>query len=426
MSQRSAKARMLHATMLSMFAILGAVALAACGSSSGGSSASNAGGSSASSTAGGGAGKGAPIKVMSLAPIISQTGAFPAVKYAAEAYQKWVNANGGIGGRPLSLTFCDTQGTAAKEASCAQQAVSDKDVAVVGGFLLDPSALVQVLKSAGIAWLGSPGVDSTEYTNSNVFPIGGQYAYQAGGAVLAYQSGCRKLAVVLPDVPAIAQAIQVIQNGYKSAGGNPSAIKIVKYAPTTTDYSTTAGEAASGTDCIYTFLPGPVFPAWLSALKSVGATQKLVVYQGEIFASVAKQFSSQLNGTVAAGAYADFHTSPDWATYRQALASVNAPSSLDYAGPQGQNTWAAFVTFTNIAKGISDLNAGSFLSAANKAASVDTGGLLRPLDFTKTFSGLGGKIPRDFNQNTIFFKIKNGVSVAQGGFKNMTSAINGQ
>src|ERR1044072_1538812 len=76
----------------SCLAVTGALLAAGCGGETAGSS------TEASSSL-----KGAPVKVMVWAPENTQGSAQPGIRLTAQAYEKWINANGAIKGAPLKV-----------------------------------------------------------------------------------------------------------------------------------------------------------------------------------------------------------------------------------------------------------------------------------------------------------------------------------
>jgi ABC-type branched-subunit amino acid transport system substrate-binding protein len=414
---------------LALLALLAALGVAACG----GSSSSSTGSDTAESSEAEPASDTKPasnssevVKTMTVTAINSTTGAWPEAKYAAEAYASWVNKNGGVGGRELDMIFCDTEGTSTGAAHCAQQAVSEGVVAVIGGFLLNPQAMFPVLEQANIAWLGSLGGFQEEYSQKMLFPTLGLAALEAGGSYQAAKEGCEHLTIVNPEVPGDELTESLNRNGFVAGGGDAANWRIIRYAPTTTDLAPTAAEATKGSDCIYGYFPSPVMPAWLEALKSVGGTQRIVGYVGEISEATAKKFAPQLKGSIAASAYQNWKTDPGFADFRKGLQEVDAPDELDY-GWTGQATWVSYVQFNEIAAGIEgEITPDNFYEAASNANHVEAGGLTAPLDFTKEFTGLKGEIPRNFNPYAVLGTFKNGGPVLQPGFEDMTSVIDGE
>ncbi len=89
----------------------------------------------------------------------------PDVRIGFEAGVKYVNEHlGGINGHPLKAINCKTDGTPEASVSCANQFVEQKVVAAVQGADFGADAMLPVLKSAGLAEIGSfpltPGMNS--------------------------------------------------------------------------------------------------------------------------------------------------------------------------------------------------------------------------------------------------------------------------
>ena len=99
--------------------------------------------------------EGEPIKVMVTAPVDTQLPPYPNIPGAAEVYEQYINANGGVAGRPLEVITCDNKGEPNEGANCARQAVEEGVVAVVGSFTFDASRIIPVLEEANIAWFGA-------------------------------------------------------------------------------------------------------------------------------------------------------------------------------------------------------------------------------------------------------------------------------
>lgn len=398
-----------HGVLLAGGGIVASLVLSGCGGSAGTASSASAD----------------PIKTMTVAAINSQTGSWPNNRTAAEVAVDKINADGGVGGRKIELIFCDSQGTPAGLAKCAQQAVQEKVTAVVGGFLLSSSAMISVLEKAGIAWIGSAGADNAEYHSKVVFEMGGQLAWQSASGYLAAKSGCSSLAVLPPDIPAAAIALKVIKNGFVSGGGSADHVTTFPFPPGTADLTTYAARASKA-QCVLPFVGQQILPGFLSSLNSIGSSQRLISFQGTLIPATASKFLKYTNGAAMGGNFANWETSPAWADFRQALAKAKAPN-VDYGGSYAQLTWAAYMAFKNIAKPIADkLDNKTFLEAASKASAVDTGGLLKPLDFTTKFDGLDGQFSRYFNRYAMLFTWKDGKPVSQGDFVDMTNAIEGK
>ena len=151
--------RKTHKAGLALVAAL-ALALSACASGTSGSS-------------GGGSGSGDTIKVMTWAPLKSQSTNYPAITAAATTYGNGINAKGGINGKKLEVMTCDEGGTPQKASDCARKAIQEKVVAVVSSFGYTGDATIPLLKSANIAMFGGCCSNAVaDLTSSNSFIMG--------------------------------------------------------------------------------------------------------------------------------------------------------------------------------------------------------------------------------------------------------------
>lgn len=95
------------------------------------------------------------IKVGFLEPSIGDA-AVPAVTPGRRAAVTYINNElGGIGGRPLEIIVCPTDGTPEKGVSCANSLVRQNVVAVLDGTSYSASAALPILQSAGIPLIGA-------------------------------------------------------------------------------------------------------------------------------------------------------------------------------------------------------------------------------------------------------------------------------
>ncbi|MGW0580592.1 ABC transporter substrate-binding protein, partial [Streptomyces sp. NPDC002920] len=168
--------------------------------------------------------KGTPVKVMVWAPEDTQGSAQPGVRLTAQAYEKWVNANGGIKGAPLKVLTCNEKNDPDEAEKCAQQAVADKVVAVVGSYSLAGDRYMPILEKAGIPYLGGTGVSAAEFSSPLSFPVnGGTPAVFAAHGRQLVESGCKKISGVRYDVAAAAIVSQFLTLGavWPSGGEHP-------------------------------------------------------------------------------------------------------------------------------------------------------------------------------------------------------------
>lgn len=168
------------------------VALSGCAGTGGDST------SGTSSTA-----EGEPIKVGFLNQG-SGALAFPDFAAGGNAGADYVNANGGIDGRPIELVTCNTDGTPAASVKCANQFVGDGVVAVMQGIDLSSDSALPILAGAGIPLVGHAqfGVDQTNSPDAFFFGAASGAYYGAPLVTLVKKYGAQKIAFLNVDTPA--------------------------------------------------------------------------------------------------------------------------------------------------------------------------------------------------------------------------------
>lgn len=420
--RRSPKRRMLLA--LFFLSLVLALALAACGgggSSSGGSSApaegAEAGATREAEPESGApaaeAASGTPIKTMFTTPIQSQaTPSFLDAAEASKAFEKWTNAHGGIGGRPLKITICDDRGETAQAIACARQAVEEKDVAVIGSFSFFGESIVPILQKADVAWFGTCCATSAEELKSEVsFPVGSQPAYAAAMVAKAFEEGCETFnAVIIEGTQPIFEP--VMKNAAKALGKEVGAF--VNIPAAAKDESPVVAEALSGgADCVGTIMGESLYKAWMGPWIESGTQARMYGIQGNLNAQALEGFEEAGEGDVITGIYADWKTAP-WQEYREALEFAGAKEGLDYGSVGAQGAWAGDLAFKEIVESMhGPVNNETFIEAASKTTNLSTGGLTPVLNFTKDWHGVPG-FERLFNRSVSFSKYEGGEVVPVG------------
>ncbi|WP_037888052.1 ABC transporter substrate-binding protein, partial [Streptomyces viridochromogenes] len=169
----------------------------------------------------GGAGD-APITVMTWAPEDTKATNKPGMPAFAQAYARWVNARGGLGGRELKVLTCNDRNDSVAAAKCADRAIEEKAVAVVGSYSQYGDTFLPSLEGAGIPYIGGYGVTNAEFTSPLSYPVnGGQPTLLAGlGKELARR--CGPVALVRPDSIAGDELPPLLDSGLR-AGRHPEA-----------------------------------------------------------------------------------------------------------------------------------------------------------------------------------------------------------
>ena len=350
---------------------------------------------------------GDPIKVMTVTTLNAAGPTYQNIANTAEVYAEYINARGGIAGRPLEVTVCDEMFDPAVATTCARQAVEEDMVSIVGSFTFFAESIVPVIAESDITWFGPCcPITPSELTSPHSFPIGNQPMYAVGAVKRAVEDGCENINAVIIDGAQI--FIPPMENAITALG--MSFGETIILPPTAQDYSAEVAQAIGGdADCVITIISETPYITWNTAWTQSGTEARQYGPQGNLNEVSAAGNEEATDGDIIAGMYPDISTSP-WDEYRAALDEGGYDTTeLDYNSLGGMGTWAAFVGFTQIAESIEgDITAQSFFEAASNTSELDLGGMVPVLDFTQEWSdGLEG-YQRLFNRSVVFSTLENG------------------
>ena len=351
---------------------------------------------------------GEPIKVMTVTTLNAAGPTYENIANTANLYADYINARGGIAGRPLEVTVCDEQFDPAVATTCARQAVEEGMVSVVGSFTFFAESIVPVIAESSITWFGACcPITPSELTNPYSFNIGNQPMYAVGAVKKAVDDGCENINAVIIDGAQI--FIPPMENAMKALGKSFGDVIILP--PTAQDYSAEVAQATTDSDCVIGVISETPYITWNTAWAQSGTDARQYGPQGNLNEVSAAGNEEATDGDIIAGMYPDISTEP-WAEYRLALDEGGVDTTeQDYNSLGGMGTWAAFVGFTQIAETIDgDITAESFYEAANTTSKLDLNGMVPVLDFTKEWTdGLEG-YNRLFNRSVVYSKLDNGKS----------------
>ncbi len=401
-----------------LVAVLAALALivAACGSDDDSADGDEGGTDSGESTGDGDSGgdgdtaeapTGEPLRVMTVTTLNAAGPTYQNIANTAEAYEAYINARGGIGGRPLEVTVCDEQFDPAVATTCARQAVDEGMVSIVGSFTFFAESIVPVIAESSITWFGPCcPITPSELTSPYSFPIGNQPMYAVGAVKRAVDDGCQSINAVIIDGAQI--FIPPMENAIAALGMSFGDVIILP--PTAQDYSAEVAQATGGdADCVITIISETPYITWNTAWTQSGTEARQYGPQGNLNEVSAAGNEESTDGDVIAGMYPDIST-PPWDEYRLALEEGGYDTAaLDYNSLGGMGTWAAFVAFAQIAETIDgEITAESFFEAASNTTNLDLDGMVPVLDFTQEWTdGLEG-YQRLFNRSVVFSTLEDG------------------
>jgi ABC-type branched-subunit amino acid transport system substrate-binding protein len=349
---------------------------------------------------------GDPIKVMTVTTLNAAGPTYANIANTADAYAQYINARGGIAGRPLEVTVCDEQFDPAVATTCARQAVEEGMVSIVGSFTFFAESIVPVIAESDITWFGACcPITPSELTDPHSFNIGNQPMYAVGAVKKAVDDGCQNINAVIIDGAQI--FIPPMENAMANLGMTFGDVIILP--PTAQDYSAEVAQATTNADCVISIISETPFITWNTAWAQSGTDAQQYGPQGNLNEISAAGNEEATNGNIIVGMYPDISTDP-WAEYRVALDEAGLDlTENDYNSLGGMGTWAAYVGFTQIAETIEgEITAQSFYEAASNTSSLDLGGMVPVLDFTQEWTdGLEG-YQRLFNRSVVYSQLENG------------------
>ena len=349
---------------------------------------------------------GDPLKIMTVTTLNAAGPTYENIANTANLYADYINAQGGIAGRPVEVTVCDEQFDPAVAATCARQAVEEEMVSVVGSFTFFAESIVPVIAESSITWFGACcPITPSELTNPYSFNIGNQPMYAVGAVKKAVDDGCENINAVIIDgaqifIPPMENAMANLDRSFG---------EVVILPPTAQDYSSEVAQATTDADCVISIISETPFITWNTAWSQSGTEARQYGPQGNLNEVSAAGNEEATNGDIIVGMYPDISTEP-WAEYRGALEEAGLDTSaLDYNSLGGMGTWAAYVGFTQIAETIEgEITAESFYEAASTTSSLDLNGMVPVLDFTQEWTdGLDG-YQRLFNRSVVYSQLEDG------------------
>jgi len=377
-----------------------------------------------------------PITVMTWAPENTKATNKPGMPALAKAYARWVNAHGGFRGRTLKVLTCNDHNDAVDAAHCADRAVKENAVAVVGSYSQYGDDFLPELEGAGIPYIGGYGITNAEFTSPLSYPVnGGQPALLAGlGKELA--RACGPVALIRPDSIAGDELPPLINSGLL-AGRHPAADDQLAKEDAT-EYSaqsvralrhTTSGRAQKGCvvpalgDRTSTFMDSfrrarDDFPAVRTATVLGSVDQTVINASGGA--------SGPYEGSYITGWY-PVAGDPRWDRMKRVISEqAFGDNRIDPADAGVQTTWIAYTVFKSVVEslGDGDVSADTVREALNNGLEVSTGGLTPNLKwkFQDKLASVG--FPRLVNRDVTLQVVRQGRLVsAHKGFIDVTRTL---
>jgi branched-chain amino acid transport system substrate-binding protein len=368
--------RVIAAAGLSVLALT-AAACSSGSSSTGAATSTSAATSPASASALGTASASATAKPLSVF-FFDEEGASAAASSpesytAAEAAVDYVNNNlGGVKGRPLKLTHCETLGTPDSVINCANQAVDDKPDVVIKGVDVAGGSAVPIVTGAGLAYVTLNAGSPDEVDHNLAFSLTSGFAAQfAPVAAYAKTKGYKSLGVIYTNV----QPLSTPLNG-------PFAQLLAKdgigYVPEPVDI--TAADVTSQYNALLAKHVGAILvvttlaqcTAALQARSSLSDSTPLFMSSScDVPSALSAVSSSATNGAI----FAFQDTSAvsgdaDTKTYLQAMKTYEPASSVGSFAPSAFESVIDFYRAMMTASNPATLNAASVATTLKSAKNI--------------------------------------------------------
>lgn len=373
-----------------------------------------------------------PIKVMTWAPQGTKATNMPGMPAMAQAYARWVNAEGGINGRRLQVLTCNDHNDTVRAARCASRAVEEGVTAVVGSYSQHGRSFMSTLERWGIPYIGGYGVANQEFTSPLSYPVnGGVPALIAGNGRQLAAGGCSHVSLVRPDTIAGDQLPRLINAGLKGGGTGPATD--VRAPEDASAYSRQArralesanasggpyGQAARGGEksgpCVTAVLGGRTdtfFDAFRRLRKDSPRVRTASVL-GSVRQSLVDRSggrSSPLEGAYATGWYPSAGDAR-WDRMKSVIERhAFGDNRVEGSDPGVQTTWVAYTVLRQVLKSLDGeaVTAKAVQRALDRGDPVGTGGLTPKLNWGYDNMLAARDFPRIVNAMVTYQRVQDG------------------
>jgi branched-chain amino acid transport system substrate-binding protein len=296
----------------------------------------------------------------------------PQIFAAAQASAKQINSTGGLKGHQITVLTCNDQLNPNVATQCAEKAVQDHVMAVVGTWSTFSTNIYPVLQKAGIPMVGTDPITAADTSNAASWPVSPGIALQyIADGVLAAQHGCKIIAGVALNQPANLEVLQVVQLGADSV--KPS-IKVVPVYITfpQPDYAPVINQAISdNADCLTLETSTADATRIMTAIEQSGHTFQIFANDTSINTANLKAIGSPGNGKIfEASPQALPNSSPSVATIVKDLKKQDSQATLDSFS---LNAWAATQVLKLAAAHMTSFTPQALTAALPKTGTINLG-----------------------------------------------------
>ncbi|MET7999559.1 ABC transporter substrate-binding protein [Nonomuraea glycinis] len=346
----------------------------------------------------------APLKMVGILTVSAPSVGFPDQAAAIEAAVAAVNDAGGIAGRQVELTVCNDQADPNVSAKCAQDAVAQGAIAVIGGLSVGGSGMVPVLEQAGIPLLSHP-INPLEFTSKVSWPIPGGTPVSFSGAAIGLVKtyDCKKVDAITQSLPSSIASADFADAGLKSLGMKLNA-KIA--VPTTNaDYGAPVAQVVSnGADCVVLALPPGEAGKAIAALGAGAPGVKAGLAAASLTQALIEQVGKAAEGVLLSDSFLPVNSDEaGMVAFRDAMTKYKPDAKPTSAGVV---VWSAVAAVKAAAESVQGtIDAAAVQQALGKLSAVETGvgpalNLTAPLGI-KDFD-------RILNTNVVTYTVKDG------------------
>ncbi|MFI6089249.1 ABC transporter substrate-binding protein [Streptomyces sp. NPDC051218] len=372
------------------------------------------------------------VTVMTWAPEKTKATNKPGVPAMAQAYARWVNANGGIDGRELEVITCNDHNDPVGAADCARKAVDMKVAAVVGSYSQHGRSFLSPLEVAGIPYIGGYGVTDEEFSSPLSYPVnGGEPALMAGnGRQLAAR--CERVSLVRPDTIAGDDLPGLLDAGLAEGHRKPSAD--VRAPEDGTDYTAQAEQALerAGTGGCVTAALGERTDTFYDSYRRTEdgyPTAKISSVLGSVDQSLVDRTGGgkgPYEGAYLTGWY-PAASDPRWDDMREVIRrQAFGDNRVDPTDAGVQTTWIAYTVLKQTVESLDggEVSSRTLRRALDKGLKVETGGLTPTLSWRYKDMLAASDFPRLVNADVTFQMVRDGRLVpARKGFVNVSKTL---
>jgi ABC-type branched-subunit amino acid transport system substrate-binding protein len=358
---------------------------------------------------------GPTIKIMNISQTTETSGVgttTPGAPAGAKARATRANKTKELpGGAQIQVISCDDKDDANAAAACAQQAVSQGVVAIIGDASQHGDVIDPVLAQAGIALIGEDPLSLPDYSSKISFPLqGGTPGYVAGALIQAQKASIKKVDLAYLGNAAGA-AVPALAGMAKVAGvtlGHSTPVP-----PSSPDLTSTVQASASGVNGIVLATLPPSAAQFIQTAKQQNVTLPIISSNSGFTNATLKQLGGTANGVQTNNAY-NLLTS-NAPGIKQFLSDMKkyAPG-VQVEDQYGLGAWLGMDVFISMLKQqkLTNATAASVLQGMGSLTNLSTGNVIPPLTTTTPFAS--ALFPRIFNEFTYPGVIKSGKNTGTG------------